>query len=68
MDYSPLGESTTFRYGNCQARYFENMFPTCMLNAIYSSIICEFAGQRQPNLLPVAGGGCANPHSKLTVS
>ena len=33
------------------------------LYAIYSPIICEFAGQRQPNLLPVAGGGCASPHS-----
>jgi hypothetical protein len=31
MDYSPVGESTTFRYGNCQAKYFENVFPTSML-------------------------------------
>ncbi len=34
------------------------------LYAIYDTIFCEFDGQRQPNLLPVAGGGCANPHSK----
>ena len=31
MDYSPVGESTTFRYGNCQAKYFENVFPTRIL-------------------------------------
>jgi hypothetical protein len=35
------------------------------LYAIYDTIFCEFGSQRQPNLLPVAGGGCASPHSML---
>jgi hypothetical protein len=35
------------------------------LYTIYDTIFCEFDSQRQPNLLPVAGGGCASPHSMM---
>ncbi len=42
MDFSPVGESTTFRYGNRQAKSMIDMILTQYV--IYDSIFCEFDG------------------------
>ncbi len=65
IDFSPVGESTTFLKRQLPRRsIIDFSFSYCML-FIYFAMFCKLYGFSQPNLLPVAGGGCLSPYAIL---